>query len=69
MNIKGISKELSEELGIDPSLIEKVGMSEFKLVRESIVGNEWPCVYLQELGKFAVKPNRIRSIEEYERNK
>ena len=65
MTIKVLSKELSDELGIDKDLIEKIVRSEFKLLKDTISDGEWESVKLQYLGKFVVKPTRRKYAEEY----
>ena len=69
MTIKVLSNRLAKELEIDPDIIEKVVRTEFKMIREEMASSNWLPVKLQYLGKFAVKPNRMKHVEAYERYK
>ena len=66
MTVKVLAEELSNELGLDAELIERVIKSEFKLVRDEMRSGDWNGVKLQYLGKFAVKPNRMKYVIKYE---
>lgn len=68
MTVKVLAENIAKETGLDPDIVEKVIRSEFKLVRDEIRSGDWNPVKLQYLGKFAVKPNRMKYVEEYERN-
>jgi hypothetical protein len=60
MNTKVLSKEISKELGESPELIEKVIRSQFKLLWNVIHEGELKSVYLKFLGRWGVKPERIK---------
>jgi hypothetical protein len=60
MNLKVLSKELSKEIGESPELIEKIAKSQFKLLYETIREGKLDSVYLKFIGRWGVKPERIK---------
>lgn len=61
--------EISEELNVPERVVEKVVMSQFKTVRDTISSatkgedETFKNVYLQYLGKFAAKPGRLKHFK------
>lgn len=63
MNDKIISI-LSEKYNLDPEIIEKVIRSQFNFVVDTMQEGNFESIHLHHLGKFAVKPNRLKQLNE-----
>lgn len=59
-----IVNEISLEKNIDPDIVEKVIRSEFLFTKDTIEAGELQSVHLHYLGKFAIKPGRIKHLPE-----
>lgn len=63
MNKKIIDK-LAEKYKLPKPIIEKIISSQFKFVADTMASGEMTPVRLPYLGVFAVKPNRLKKLNE-----
>ena len=56
--------EIAKELGISPSLVQKIVKSQFEFLRNTMEQGEFETVRLPFLGKFMVKPYRLQKVNE-----
>lgn len=57
-------KKLAGKFNIDEEIVEKIIRSEFKFTAETIQEGEFQSVHLHYFGKFGVKPNAIKRLEQ-----
>ena len=59
-----IVKFLAAKYNLDEETIEKVVRAQFRFVKDTIEQGELDSVHLQAFGKIAVKPGRMKYLEE-----
>jgi nucleoid DNA-binding protein len=59
-----INQEIAKELGISPSLVQKMVRSQFEFVKTTMEKGEFETVRLPYFGKFMVKPYRLQKVNE-----
>lgn len=59
-----IIKRIAGKLNIDEEIVEKAIRSQFKFSAETIQEGEFQSVHLHYLGKFGVKPNSLKRINQ-----
>lgn len=59
-----IINKISAELDIHPDIVEKAVRAQFEYVKNTMESGEMRSVQLQYLGKFAVKPMRLKILQE-----
>ena len=62
--IEKIVKTLAAKYELDEDVIEKVIRSQFNFVANTIQQGEFQSVHLHYLGKFCVKPNSLKRIND-----
>lgn len=65
--MNNIIKIIAGRLGIDEEIVEKAVRTEFKFVAETMQAGEFQSVHLHFLGKFAVKPNALKRLDDKQR--
>ena len=60
--LEKIITEVAEEMGISKDLVRDVSKAQFSFVAETIKSKSMKDVRLQYLGKFGVKPGRLRHL-------
>ena len=59
-----IIQEIAKELGISPSLVQKIVKTQFEFVKTVMEKGEFETVRLPYFGKFSVKPYRLQKVNE-----
>ena len=62
--MENIIKQVSEDLNIPESIVEKILKSQFLFVKECMENRS--NVHLAYLGKFVIKPGRVYKIKQNE---
>lgn len=57
-----IFNKLAVEFNLDSEIIEKIVRSEFEFVMNTMEEGNFESVHLHKLGKYAVKPNRLKQL-------
>ena len=65
--MNNIIKKIAGRLGIDEEIVEKAVRTEFKFTAETIQQGEFQSVHLHYWGKFAVKPNALKRLDDKQR--
>jgi len=64
-----LCKQVSEELGVNTSLVEDLVESFYKEVRQNLTGLTHPRLNIEGLGHFAIKPGTVRkTIPRYQKS-
>lgn len=66
---ESLIKKLSAKYDLDEDVIERIIRSEFEFTARTMEAGEFQSVRLHHLGCFAVKPNRLKQLEEMNENK
>jgi nucleoid DNA-binding protein len=53
---------LAAKYNLDQEVVERLIRSEFEFVANTIESGQFDSVHLHFLGKFAVKPNRLKQL-------
>lgn len=64
--LEKVISRIALEKNLDYEIVEKVIRSQFKFVADTMSKGEYKSIHLHHLGKFAVKPNRLKQFKEYE---
>lgn len=59
-----IHQEIAKELGVSPSLVQKMVRTQFEFVKTTMEKGEFETVRLPYFGKFMVKPYRLQKVNE-----
>mgnify|MGYP006379342357 CR=1 FL=1 len=59
-----IIKILAAKYGLDEEVIEKIIRSQFNFVASTMQEGNFESVHLHHFGKFAVKPNSIKRVND-----
>jgi nucleoid DNA-binding protein len=59
-----IIQEIAKELGISPSLAQKIIKTQFEFVKITMEKGEFETVRLPYFGKWTVKPYRLQKVNE-----
>lgn len=60
-----IVQQLAVKYNISEEIIKKVTRSQFEFVKDTMEEGEFESVHLHYLGKFCVKPNRLKKLFEH----
>lgn len=58
-----IINRISAEMDIHPDIVEKAIRAQFEFVKNTMESGEMRSIQLQYFGKFAVKPLRLKVLE------
>ena len=59
-----IIKQLAVRYNLSEELVNKIVRSQFEFVKDTMEVGELESVHLHYLGKFAIKPNRLKKLLE-----
>lgn len=63
-NHNTIIKKLAVLYDTDEEIIQSIIKSQFRFVKDTMEQGELESVHLHHLGKFAIKPNRLKRLKE-----
>lgn len=64
-----IIEKIARKMNLDSEIIERIVRSEFRFVAETMQQGTFESVHLHYWGKYAIKPNAIKRINEMKANK
>lgn len=64
-----IIKRIARQLDLDEDIVEKAVRAEFRFTAEAIQEGEFQSVHLHHFGKIAVRPNAIKRLEQYDKQR
>lgn len=62
--MENLIKKIAGKLNIDEEIVEKAVRTQFKFTAETIQEGNFESVHLHFIGKFAVKPNALKRIND-----
>lgn len=63
-NLDKVYQEVADELGLSKTLVIEVAESQFSFAKDTIRAKEMKDIRFQYLGKFSVKPGRLKYLSD-----